>query len=240
MPQSYSNTNYLKTILTDFISIIYPRVCVGCNEVLLKQEDTLCTHCHIQLPHTHFEDQRNNPVEKLFWMKLPVESASSAYFFSKKSRIQRIIHAFKYHDKPQVAIYMGQLIGKKLQNLNSTVSFDIIIPVPLHPLKKRIRGYNQAEKIAEGIAQVLNIPVDSNSLKRITANKTQTNKGLYDRWINVNSVFALSNQHDLTNKHVLLVDDVITSGSTIEASAKPLTKVPNVKISIASLALANG
>lgn len=240
MPQSYSITNNLKTILSDFIALVYPRICAGCNEVLLKHENTLCTHCLIQLPHTHFEKQKGNPVEKLFWMKINLATATSAYFFSKKSRIQRIIHAFKYHDKPQVAHFMGNLMGQKLLHIHQSTPFDVIIPVPLHPLKKRLRGYNQAEKIADGISEVLHIPVDLKSIARKTANKTQTNKGLYDRWTNVNSIFILNPQHDLTNKHVLLVDDVITSGATIEASAKPLSTISNIKLSVTSLALATG
>lgn len=240
MPQSYSKPNYLKTILTDFVSLIYPRICVGCQEVLLKHEETLCTHCHVQLPHTHFENQNNNPVQKLFWYKLQLTHASSAYFFSKKSRIQHIIHAFKYHNQPQVATYMGKLMGQKLMSIHESQPFDYVIPVPLHPLKRRLRGYNQAEKLADGIAEILKVPVSTKHIIRQTANKTQTNKGLYDRWINVSSIFSVKQTGELENKHVLLVDDVITSGATIEASAQPLTNIPGIQVSIVSLALATG
>jgi ComF family protein len=240
MAQSYFNRLNLSTILADFVGLIYPRVCVGCHEVLYRHEDTLCTHCHIELPHTHFENQPNNPVARLFWGKINFETATSSYFFSKKSRIQQIIHSFKYKNRPEIAEYMGHLMGKKLMSIHQRLPFEVIIPVPLHPVKKRLRGYNQAEHLAMGISEEMNVPLDVKSIQRITANKTQTNRSLYDRWTNVNSIFELRSNHTLSGKHVLIVDDVITSGATIESCAQCILTIPKIKISIASLALATG
>ncbi len=240
MFQSYSFNPYLKTLLSDFISLLYPEICVGCGHVLLAQEKIFCLRCEINLPYTHYENVNDNPIERLFWGKTKIENATSCFFFSKKSTIQNIIHAFKYRGNENAAIFLGEKLGEALIKSTRFKSIDVIIPVPLHPSKLKKRGFNQAEKIAQGISHIMQIPVDSTSLERSHNTETQTKKGLFSRWENVNSIFNVSNPEKIAGKHVLLVDDVITSGSTIEACANQILHVQDTKVSLTSLAVANG
>ena len=240
MIQKYSNTSYLNTLLTDFIALLYPELCIGCGNAMKQREHLICSSCSIDLPHTHFEHLKDNPVEKLFWYKTKIEAATSGYFFSKKSRIQKMIHSFKYKGNQESAIFLGEKLGEMLKSSARFTSIDAIIPVPLHPSKLKKRGYNQAERISIGISNVLKIPVITNSLIRNHYNDTQTNKGLFNRWENVNSVFSIKEPKNIANKHLLIIDDVITSGATIEACAQKVLSVKNTKVSLASLALATG
>lgn len=239
MAQSYSNKPFLYTLLTDFIALLYPETCIACDHTLLQKESTICLQCQLDLPITKFENYSPNPVEKLFWLKTSIKEASSGFFYSKKSKIQKIIHAFKYRNNPEAALYMGELLGIQLLTSKRFKEIDLIIPVPLHPYKHKQRGYNQSEKLAQGIANALNLPIDTTSLNRITDNSTQTKKGLFNRWTNVKHVFDIITPESIQNKHVLLVDDVITSGATIEACAKQILQIKGTSISIVSLAFAN-
>lgn len=239
MAQSYSNKPFLYTLLTDFIALLYPETCVACDNTLLQKEFTICLKCRTDLPITKFEAYSPNPVEKLFWLKTSVQAATSGYFYTKKSKIQKIIHAFKYHNNPDAAIYMGEYLGDQLLSSERFKEIDLIIPVPLHPHKLKQRGYNQSEKLAQGISNILNLPVETSSLTRSVDNKTQTQKGLFNRWINVKSVFNIRCSKNIQNKHILLVDDVITSGATIEACAKEILKINGTSVSIVTLAFAN-
>lgn len=240
MPQSYFNNIYFNTLLTDFIALLYPQVCIGCGDTLLHSERMICFKCSLELPYTHFESVNENPVERLFWFKTKIEQATSGFFFTKKSRIQKMIHAFKYHGNEEAAVFMGELLGDILQKSNRFKEIDFIIPVPLHPAKFKKRGFNQAERIAVGIALKMNVSVLTGVLIRVEHNETQTKKTLFNRWTNVKTIFKVFDSSLLKGKHVLLVDDVITSGSTIESCANQILKVPNTKVSLASLALATG
>ena len=240
MTQKYSNPSYLTTLLTDFIALLYPEICVGCDNVLGQSDDTICFSCSIDMPRTNFELHANNPVERLFWFKSNITEATSGYFFSKKSRIQKMIHAFKYKGNQEAAVFLGKQLGLILKDSKRFKKIDIIIPVPLHPDKLKKRGYNQAERIAEGISQILEIPVDKESLIRMKPNDTQTKKSLFSRWENVSTIFKVHQPTAVENKHVLLIDDVITSGSTIEACANKILKINHTQVSIASLAIATG
>lgn len=240
MPQSYFNNIYINTLLTDFIALLYPQVCIGCGSALLHHDRMICFKCSIDLPHTHFESVNENSVERLFWFKTKIEQATSGFFFSKKSRIQKMIHAFKYHGNEEAAVFMGELLGNILQKSIRFKEIDAIIPVPLHPAKFKKRGFNQAERIAVGMASKMNIPVLINALIRVEHSETQTKKALFNRWTNVKTIFKVYDSSLVNGKHVLLVDDVITSGSTIESCANQILKIPNTKVSLASLALATG
>ncbi|MGB0390098.1 MAG: ComF family protein [Salibacteraceae bacterium] len=240
MAQKYFKPSYLTSLLTDFMALLYPQICIGCKDVLHQSEDTICFECSIDMPRTYFENKKGNPVERLFWFKTKIEEATSGYFFSKKSRIQNMIHAFKYHGNDQSAIYLGELLGNVLRKSSRFKSVDYIIPVPLHPKKLEQRGYNQAEKIAIGVSRVLEVPILTNCLIRTTANDTQTKKSIFNRWENVKTIFEVKNPNHVKNKHILLLDDVITSGSTIEAGAQKIIDCENTKVSVASLAVANG
>lgn len=240
MAQKYSKPNYFNTLLTDFIALLYPEICVGCSRALKQSDHIICFDCSMNMPRTYYEKHPNTPIEKLFWYKADIQEATAAYFFTKKSRIQNMIHAFKYRGNQEAAIFLGEKLGILIRNSHRFKTIDCILPVPLHPHKKKIRGYNQAELLAQGISYILDIPLEIDLLLRKDHNSSQTNKGLYTRWANVNSVFCIENPERITNKHVLLVDDVITSGATIEACAQQILAITNTKVSIASLAIASG
>ena len=240
MAQKYSNIPYYYTLLTDFIALLYPEICIGCGDALMHHDKMICLECAIDMPSTHFANHKDNPVEKLFWYKTTIQQATAGYFFSKKSRIQKMIHAFKYKGNDKAAFFMGEYLGKILLESDRFSELDQIIPVPLHPNKLHIRGYNQAEKLADGMASILNIPVNTTSLIRITHNDTQTKKAIFNRWTNVKTIFKIDDPKPLQHQHILIVDDVITSGATIEACANQILTVPDTKVSIASLAVANG
>jgi len=200
----------------------------------------ICFRCNIGMPITHFEKHKDNPVERLFWFKANIEEAMAGYFFTKKSRIQKMIHSFKYRGNEESAIFLGEQLGEMLKKSGRFQTINQIIPVPLHPKKLHIRGYNQAEKIADGISNVLNIEVNTTSLLRMEHNETQTNKGIFSRWKNVKTIFSIHDQTKIKNQHILIVDDVITSGSTIESCANQILSVNGTKVSLASLAIASG
>lgn len=240
MAQKYSNIPNFYTLLTDFIALLYPEICIGCGEALLHHDKMICMECSIDMPVTHFEKHKDNPVERLFWFKTDIQEAAAAYFFAKKSRIQKMVHSFKYKGNDKAAIFLGEKLGQIIKESGRFKTIDLIIPVPLHPNKLKIRGYNQAEKIALGMTNTLEIPTNTTALLRATHNPTQTKKGLFSRWNNVKAIFELAKPEQLEGKHVLIVDDVITSGSTIEACANQILQTPNTKVSIVSLALATG
>ena len=240
MAQSYFFNHNLNTILTDFVGLLYPRLCAGCSEVLLSHENAICSYCSYELPYTLYNSYRENPVEKLFWFKTHLTFASSVFFFSKGSRIQHIIHAFKYHNQPEVAEKMGTYIGQSVQDSPFYPLVDFIIPIPLHPKKQKIRGYNQSEKLALGMNTILKTQISTTHVVRVESSSTQTNKALYDRWDNVKDIFTVHHPQDFIHKHVLLVDDVITSGATIEAVVKHLQPIEGIQISVVSLAIARG
>lgn len=240
MIQKYSNIPYYYTLLTDFIALLYPEICIGCGETLLKRDKMICFRCSIEMPITHFEKHKDNPVERLFWFKTTIDEAMAGYFFTKKSRIQKMIHSFKYKGNEDAAVFLGEQLGEMLKESGRFRTINQIIPVPLHPKKLHARGYNQAEKIADGIANVLNIEVNIESLVRVEHNETQTNKGIFNRWKNVKTIFSVGDAEKIKNQHVLIVDDVITSGSTIESCANQILSVEGAKVSLASLAIASG
>jgi ComF family protein len=190
------------------------------------------------LPKTDFHDYRDNPVEMVFAGRAPVFRATAFCFFKKGNITQRLIHQLKYKDNQAIGTYLGHQFGLELAKTEDFQSVDVIIPVPVHPKKLRQRGYNQSECIGKGIAETLSKPIDTSSLIRVVASSTQTKKTRYQRWENVFGIFQLTNPNTLTGKHILLVDDVITTGATIEAAAQVLFTLPAVKVSIACLAYA--
>lgn len=223
--------------LVAFLRILFPELCIACNNPLTGNEKHLCTKCLIGLPLTNFWQQPENPVEKLFWGRVKIEMASSFIYFEKGSKYQHILHHLKYKGRKDVGILMGQYFGQKLKDSPFSM-IDLIIPVPLHSRKERHRGYNQSEMIAIGISEAMNKPLVNNAVKRKQFTKSQTRKGRYERWINVENIFQTINSSLLTNKHVLVIDDVITTGSTTESFIQELLKTTGVKVSVAALASA--
>lgn len=230
----------LYTIFIDFFHLFYPRICSACNSMLYKHEEVICTKCLYELPKTNFNLSDKNIVAQIFWGRFPFESAGAYYFFRKGSKVQHLLHQLKYKNSPEIGVRIGQLYGMDLYNSGCTIP-DLIIPIPLHPKKEIIRGYNQSERFAEGLSQSLNIPVDTTNFIRNTFTETQTKKSRFDRWNNVKDIFICVNPELFRDKHILLVDDVITTGSTIESSVQKLLSYGhlNIKISIAAMAVAS-
>jgi len=229
----------IKSLFEDFINLIYPRTCTACGQSLYRHEEVLCSQCLIHLPKTYYEKDPNNPLVSLFWGKISVEMIASFYFFNKGNKVQNLIHLLKYKDRPDVGVYIGKRYGVFLMKNPIFSSVDVIIPVPLHVSKLKIRGYNQAEMFAQGLSASMGLPVDNSSFVRNTATETQTRKTKLERWENVKNKFAVINQDNIKDKHILLVDDVITTGATLEACAQVLLEIQGVKISLASIAVAH-
>lgn len=225
-------------ILHDLLALIYPDICQSCGNVLKKHENTICTFCLYHLPKTNFHKQQDNPVEMLFWGRTEVYSAAACFYFHKGSKVQHLMHRFKYKNQRQIGVVIGHHYGMDLLLSSQFKTVEVIIPVPLHPKKLKIRGYNQSEMFANGLAKAYNVPVDNVTLMRSFFSETQTRKSRLARWENVNSIFEIENKH-LAGKHVLLVDDVITTGATIEACVNSLLQIPGVRISVAAIAYAS-
>jgi ComF family protein len=227
------------TYFHDFLSLFYPNNCFACGNNLFKNERVICLSCLFHLPKTNYHTEKENPVSKIFWGRTRIETAAACYYFVKASKIQHLVHQFKYKGKKEIGVYIGELYGKELITSYYYQDIDIIIPVPLHPKKIRIRGYNQSEMFAIGLSSSMNIPYDINSLVRTYASETQTKKNRFKRWENVKEIFDLNLPEKLENKHILLIDDVITTGATLEACANLLNTIQGVRISIASIAVAS-
>ena len=225
-------------LLYDLLHLVYPKICVACGENLMSHEDHICTNCLYNLPKTNYHQSDSNPVARLFWGRVNIFRACSFFFFNKGSKFQKLIHKLKYDGRKEIGYELGSHFGCDLTSSEDFNSVDVIIPVPLHSSKEKLRGYNQSTWIARGISASMNKPIDNDNLKRLIANETQTKKTRFERWENVQSVFHVSNPKALENKHVLLVDDVVTTGSTLEACATELARISNIKISIATLAVA--
>lgn len=223
----------------DFISLFYPNNCVACQNALFRNEQTICTSCLFHLPKTEYHYEKDNPISRIFWGRTEIEIAASYCFFVKAGKVQHLIHQLKYKGKKEIGILLGEIYGKELLKSAFFKNIDVIIPVPLHPKKEKKRGYNQSEMFGIGLSSSMQIPLDKTTLIRTYASETQTKKSRFKRWENVKEIFDLQNADLLENKHILLIDDVITTGATIEACVNMLKKIKNVKISIVSIAAAS-
>ena len=222
---------------TPLFHLFFPHICLGCGSDVVDKESFICLQCINDLPHTNFAMHANNPIEKRFWGRMAITSATSEFYFSKSSPVQNLIHEFKYNGNKSVGYFLGTLMGKSILNSNR-FPVDAMIPLPLFEKKEKRRGYNQAEVLCNGIAEIINVPVIKNNVTRIVHIETQTKKGRLERWKNVEQTFVVSNPECLEGKHLLLVDDVITTGATLEACGSEILKVKDVLLSIATLATA--
>lgn len=196
------------------------------------QDEILCRKCTSNLPRTGFEWSADNPAHQSFWGRTPVGFAASAYYYRKGELLQKLIHLLKYKNRRDVGVFLGRITGKLILKSPFFQLPDYIVPVPLHPRKLRIRGYNQCDFLAKGISEELHVPVLNDFLIRKIYNPSQTRKTRFERWENVEGIFCVSNQENMDNKHILLVDDVITTGSTLEACCLPLNQIPETTVSI--------
>jgi ComF family protein len=230
--------NYFYDLWDDFISLLFPRLCYACGNHLLRNENLICTECFVVIPRTNYHLENENPLAQLFWGRCLIEKAAAFSFYNKGSRIRNLIHNLKYRGIKEIGFELGRIYGLSLKSSAFTEGIDLIIPVPLHLSKKRIRGFNQCDFISAGIGDATGLPVFLDSLARITGSETQTKRSRYDRWTNVEGIFHVTLPESIRGRHILLVDDVITTGSTIESCANELLKVEGVKVSVAALAFA--
>ena len=224
------------TYLDDLISLFYPRLCAGCATSLVHGEEVLCLNCMADLPRTNYHLNNENPVFQIFVGRVNITMATSFCRFDKGGRLQHLLHELKYKGNREVGHKMGILFGYDLAQDTLFQDIDAIIPVPLHPKKEKKRGYNQSHEICKGLSESLNMPIITGNLVRAIHTASQTRKGRFERWENVSGIFNVNNIALLTGKHLLLVDDVVTTGATLEACCEPLLQIPGVKVSIATLA----
>ncbi|MBN1181777.1 MAG: ComF family protein [Bacteroidales bacterium] len=225
-------------LLRDFITTIYPSICPACGSVLVNQEENICIQCLYHLPKTRFHEDSANPVAQMFWGRVNVKYATSMFYYNKGGHYQQLLHNLKYKGKDAIGEELGKIFGHELSSTCFS-NIDIIMPVPLHNTKLIKRGYNQSEAIAKGLSQTLNKPYNTNTLTRNIPNESQTRKSKYQRWENVENIFHLKDTSSLEGKHILIVDDIVTTGATLESCARELLKIKGVKVSIATLAMAN-
>ena len=226
----------ITSYLNDFAHLFFPHNCAGCGSDILENTAFLCAECFQQLPPTVFFSKPKNPVEKIFYGRIKVESAGSAYYFSKESLLHHLIVALKYQGNKNAGIYLGKLLGNEVVLAERFNDIDMIVPLPLNEIKEKKRGYNQAMVIAKAIAEVMNKPVCADAVIRTVFTETQTHKNRISRWRNMEGVFEVRTPEILAGKHVLLIDDVITTGATLEACGAEILKVPGTKLSVATVA----
>jgi ComF family protein len=230
--------SYLYDLWDDFISLLFPRLCYGCGTHLMRNENLICTGCYVVIPRTGYHTVADNPVAQLFWGRCLLEKAAAFSFYNKGSRIRNLIHNLKYKGIREIGYELGKIYGLSLKLSGFTDDIDLIVPVPLHPEKFHARGFNQSEIISSGISDVTGVPLNTGVLARVNVSATQTRRSRYERWINVEGIFSVVNKEQVREKHVLLVDDVITTGSTIESCANELIKIEGVRVSAVALAFA--
>lgn len=222
----------------ELFSLFYPSICAACSEPLLKNEKVVCINCLVDLPYTNFHLEKDNPVERLFWGRCAVHFATSLCYFRKSNRVQHLLHQLKYNGKTNVGEFLGIELGKQLEHTQRLSPIDLIVPVPLHPKKEKIRGYNQSLFIAQGISNVLQAPVESQVLLRRTNTSTQTRKSRFERYKNVETIFQLAEPERVYGKNILIVDDVVTTGATLESCTALILAKGAGQVNVATLATA--
>lgn len=235
--QKKESLKKIRFFLQDFINLFFPNSCTVCGRTLIKGENVLCTFCINDLPRTRFHKQPDNPVIQLFYANPRILYGTAYFIYKKGSRFQKLIHQLKYKGCPEIGIELGKHFGNDI--LGSVFhSADVLVPVPLHPERFKKRGYNQSEKICQGMSVSMSIPVDFKSVIRTVNTQTQTRKNKEERHKNVESIFSIQNPEMLKNKHVLVVDDIITTGSTMLSFAEEILKIEGTKVSVAALGVA--
>lgn len=222
--------------LGDLLHLFFPHNCMGCGNGIDEIETLLCAECSSQLPETAFFNHDNNPVEKIFYGRMKTEQAGSAFFFNKDSVIQHLITQLKYKNSRETGLYLGRLLGHKIKECGRFENTECIVPLPLNEVKHHTRGYNQSALIAQGITEIWPRDIFENAVMRKVFTETQTHKGRISRWQTMEGVFTVRDNKLLEGRHVLLVDDIITTGATLEACGLELLKVQGLALSIATVA----
>ena len=230
--------NFIKSIFNNTVHLFYPHVCMGCGSDILGDDSLICLRCLHELPLTNYAQHAGNPIEKIFWGRLPLAAGHSQFYFAKESLTQSLIHQLKYKGNQEIGVFLGEMMGRSLLNSNRFNNIDYLIPLPLFPDKQRKRGYNQAAVICRGMSDVMQIPVLDGIVTRQRFTETQTKKHRTERWENVADSFIVNNKEKLQHKNLLLVDDVITTGATIEACGQAMMQAGGITLSIATLSAA--
>jgi ComF family protein len=222
--------------VSNFLHLFFPHNCEGCGSDILREDHFLCTRCKHRLPETHFLSTAFNPIEKLFYGRLPLIEAGAAFYFTKESLLQHLLIQLKYKANKEAGYFLGRMMGYALQKTERFQLVDMIVPLPLNAKKEQLRGYNQASLICSGLADIWSRPIENHAVTRILFTESQTRQNRISRWQNMEGVFSVSEPKLLENKHILLIDDVITTGATLEACGSAILQVPGTRLSIASIA----
>lgn len=222
--------------LQNLVQLFFPHHCTGCGSDAVKHPQVLCAACIHRLPVTGFFEAAGNPVEKIFYGRLRVEQAASAFYFNKDAVMQQVLRALKYRNNPEAGWLLGKLMGVQMLQSGRFTGIDVIVPIPLNRKKLQQRGYNQAALLAQGMAAAVGWAVNTTAVERRLFTATQTQQNRINRWQNMQDAFVLNRPNELHNKHVLLVDDVITTGATLEACGRCLLNAPGSRLSIAAAA----
>lgn len=228
----------LQSIKESVLQLFYPHVCAGCGNDALASESQLCIKCIHQLPFTSFEKHNGNPIEKMLSGRIAFNHATSLLYFTKESLIQRLMHEFKYRSNKDLGRQLGAMMGSHLKESSKFNNAEALIPLPLFENKEYTRGFNQSKILCEGISEVMKVEIINDAIIRPVATETQTKKGRVERWRNMEGKFRVISNSQIKDKHILLIDDVITTGATIEACAGELIN-SGAKVSIATLCFAS-
>lgn len=231
--------SFIQHIVSDVIQMLYPHTCRGCGRDMLSRDQWLCLRCLGDLPHTQFAYFPGNDIERVFNGRMPLKAAHSEFYFSKGQLLQHLVHLLKYKAQQDVGIYLGEMAGQTLLKSGRFQGIDYIVPMPLYPDKEFKRGYNQAALLGEGISSAIQVPQLIGEVVRQRATETQTRKHRTERWENVRDGFRVLHPQKLHGKHILLVDDVITTGASMEACGSIILECPGTSLSVASLAHAD-
>lgn len=226
----------IQSHFVDLVDLFYPKLCAACDSHLQSGELDICIQCVFLLPKTYYWDYDENPIEQLFKGRLKIDGACSFVHFTKGGIVQQMLHRLKYEEQREIGCALGRLFAQQLMAKNKFVDVDLIVPIPLHFKKEKRRGFNQSMEIARGVAEILGVKINRSNLTRQIATETQTRKSRYDRSTNVASVFSCPNPNAFKGKSVILIDDVITTGSTLEAAGKILLDAGVAKLYILGIA----
>jgi ComF family protein len=226
-------------VVKNLLNLFFPKICEACNNVLADNELVICVQCRHQLPITNFHFDDSEVVKKVVYGRVKLENATALLHFSKKGIVQQLLHNLKYRGHKYISGFFGKWLGAELSNIEAYKQVDVVVPVPLYKTKLRKRGYNQVTEFGKEIAKALNADYNDAVLIKTKATKTKVFEGRLSRWNDDGAVFAISENKSLQGKHILLVDDIITTGATVEACATELLKIDNIKLSLATMAIAD-
>lgn len=229
----------IASCIEGLLHLFYPQLCLGCGNDHLEKEQWLCIRCFNDLPRTDNIFYTQNSTEQIFRGRLDIQFGHSEFYFSKGKIIQGLLHQLKYKGNKELGIFLGEQMGKTLFNSERSKNIDVIVPLPMDHRKETKRGYNQAAVIAQGVSNIINKPLLDKAVIRVRATNTQTKMHRAERWTNVDGSFSVQQPEKLSEKNILLVDDVITTGATLEACGREILKLPNTSLSIATLAIAS-